>query len=62
MIDARHGENPPEMEGLPAIRRMADGLDTSVVGNGKYALDSISVPRVQGNATRLGTEKLLSGA
>jgi hypothetical protein len=34
MIDARHDENPPEMGRLMAIRRVAEGLGTSVVGNG----------------------------
>jgi hypothetical protein len=62
MIDARHAENPPEMGCLVAIRHMANGLRASVVGNGKSGLDSISVPGVQGNATRRGPEKLLSGA
>jgi hypothetical protein len=62
MIDARHAENPPEMSRLVAIRRVANGLSTSVVGNGKSGLDSISVPGVQGNETPLGAEKLLSGA
>jgi hypothetical protein len=62
MIDARHDENPPEMSRLVAIRPLASGLGTSVVGNGRQGLDSISVPGVQGNETRLGREKLLSGA
>jgi len=47
---------------LVAIRRMANGLGTSVVGNGKSALDSISVPGVQGSETRGWPEKLLCGA
>jgi hypothetical protein len=34
MIDARHDENPPEMGRLVAIRRVANGLGTSGVGNG----------------------------
>ena len=35
VIDERHAENPPEMRCLVAIRGMANGLGTSVLGNGK---------------------------
>jgi hypothetical protein len=35
VIDARHADNPPEMRCLVAIRWVANGLGTSVLGNGK---------------------------
>jgi len=62
MIDARHDEIPPEMKCLLAIRRVAEGLGTSLEGYGKSGLDSISVPGVQGSATRWWAEKLLNSA
>ena len=58
MIDARHDENPPEMRCLVAIRRVANCLGTSLGAKpwetGSKALDSISVPGVQGSETRPG--------
>jgi hypothetical protein len=57
---ARHDEIPPEMGCLVVIRRM--GIASAQAAMGEPALDSISVPRVQGKETQCGAEKLLCGA
>jgi hypothetical protein len=62
MIDARHDEIPSEMRRLLAIRRHGEWPRRKPVAPGVKALDSISVPQVQGAAARCRPEKLLCGA
>ena len=50
------------MRCLVAIRSLRECRGYWPEGNGKWGLDSISVPRVQGKETPFRCEKLLSGA